>query len=226
MRSRGEHGQTHHLWKRTRWPVILLLHLSICMDNSRKKNCFRVRYCGRSHSPYTLDCSHGGDKWENRTKASMMKTAVRGIKGRADQLWTRSANSPALVYRPNWDSGLFTLAINSTLNKATLTRSESHLPLLHYQFWPSFWGYWASLMAQWWKKQKTLSAMLKTQEMRVRSLGWEDPLEKEMATHSSILTWKIPWTEEPSGLQSMRLPRVGHSLSNWAHVRILEGPFR
>ena len=56
--------------------------------------------------------------------------------------------------------------------------------------------------------------MLETQEMRVRSLGWEDPLEKEMATHSSILTWKIPWTEEPSGLQSMRLPRVGHSLSN------------
>ena len=41
------------------------------------------------------------------------------------------------------------------------------------------------------------------QETQVRSLGWEDPLEKEMATHSSILAWKIPWTEEPGGLQSM-----------------------
>jgi len=41
------------------------------------------------------------------------------------------------------------------------------------------------------------------QETKVQSLGWEDPLEKEMATHSSILAWEIPWTEEPGGLQSM-----------------------
>ena len=47
-------------------------------------------------------------------------------------------------------------------------------------------------------------------ETWVRSLGWEDPLEKEMATHSSILAWRIPWTEEPAGLQSMGLQRVGH----------------
>ena len=40
------------------------------------------------------------------------------------------------------------------------------------------------------------------QEMRVRLLGWEDPLEKEMATHASVLAWSIPWTEEPGGLQS------------------------
>ena len=44
--------------------------------------------------------------------------------------------------------------------------------------------------------------MQETQEMRVRSLGWEDPLEKEMATHSRILAWRIPWTEEPGGLHS------------------------
>ena len=43
------------------------------------------------------------------------------------------------------------------------------------------------------------------QETEVRSLGWEDPLEKEMSTHSSILVWRIPWTGEPSGLQSMGL---------------------
>ena len=48
------------------------------------------------------------------------------------------------------------------------------------------------------------------QETRVQSLGWEDPLEKEMATHSSILAWKISWTEEPGGLQSMGSQRVGH----------------
>ena len=47
-------------------------------------------------------------------------------------------------------------------------------------------------------------------ETRVRSLGWEDPLEKEMASHYSILAWKIPWMEEPGGLQSMGSQRVGH----------------
>ena len=47
-------------------------------------------------------------------------------------------------------------------------------------------------------------------ETQVRSLGWEDPLEKEMATHSSTLAWKIPWMEEHGRLQSMGLQRVGH----------------
>ena len=54
---------------------------------------------------------------------------------------------------------------------------------------------------------KTLPAV---QETQVQSLNWEDPLEKEMATPSSILAWKIPWTEEPGGLQSMGLQRVRH----------------
>ena len=49
-------------------------------------------------------------------------------------------------------------------------------------------------------------------EMWIQSLCWEDPLEEEMATHSSILAWKIPWTEEPGGLQSMGSQRVGHDL--------------
>ena len=47
-------------------------------------------------------------------------------------------------------------------------------------------------------------------ETLIRSLGWEDPLEKEMAAHSRILAWKIPWIEEPGGLQSMRSERVGN----------------
>ena len=58
-----------------------------------------------------------------------------------------------------------------------------------------------------WLSGKKLPAK---QEMQVQSLGWEDPLEKEMATHSIILAWKIPWTKEPGGLQSMGLKRVGH----------------
>ena len=60
----------------------------------------------------------------------------------------------------------------------------------------------ASLVAQ---RLKHLPAMWETW---VQSLGWEDPLEKEMATHSSILAWRIPWMEEPGGLQSMGSQRV------------------
>ena len=55
---------------------------------------------------------------------------------------------------------------------------------------------------------QTVKILPATQESWVRSLGWEDPLEEEMATHSSILAWRIPWTEEPGGLQSMGLQRV------------------
>ena len=62
----------------------------------------------------------------------------------------------------------------------------------------------ASLVAQ---MVKNLPAM---QEIWVQLLGWEDPLEKGMATHCSILVWRIPWTEEPDGLQPMGSPRVGH----------------
>ena len=51
------------------------------------------------------------------------------------------------------------------------------------------------------------------QEMQIQSLGREDPLEEETTTHSSILTWDIPWTEEPGGLQSMVLQRLGHDLA-------------
>ena len=60
---------------------------------------------------------------------------------------------------------------------------------------------------------KNLPARQEMQEMQVLSLGWEDPLEKEMATHSSILAWRIPWTEEPGGLQSMGSQRVRQDLA-------------
>ena len=74
-----------------------------------------------------------------------------------------------------------------------------------YVFRILFTPYWASLVAQ---TVKNLPAM---QEMGVQSLGQEDPLEKGRATHSSILAWKIPWTEEPGGLQSMGSQRVRHN---------------
>ena len=66
---------------------------------------------------------------------------------------------------------------------------------------------WASLVAQ---RLKHLPAMLETQELKVGSLTQEAPLEEEKATHSSILAWKIPWTEEPGRLQSMGSLGVGY----------------
>ena len=54
--------------------------------------------------------------------------------------------------------------------------------------------------------------------MRVQSLGWEDPLEEDTATHSSILAQRTPWTEEPGGLQSTGSQRVGHDCSDLAHM--------
>ena len=63
-------------------------------------------------------------------------------------------------------------------------------------------------MVQW---ERICLPMQETQETPVRSLGQEDPLEEEVATHYSILAWKIPLTEEPVGLQSMESQRVGHN---------------
>ena len=65
---------------------------------------------------------------------------------------------------------------------------------------------WASLTSQW---VKTSPAMQEMEEIRVGSLGWEDPLEEEMATHSSILAWRIPWTEEPGGVLFMGSQTAG-----------------
>ena len=79
-------------------------------------------------------------------------------------------------------------------------------PVLHYL--PEFAQthvHWASLVAQ-----RLKASACNARDLGL-SLGWEDPLKKEMATHSSILAWRILWTEEPGGLQSMGLQRVGHN---------------
>ena len=67
---------------------------------------------------------------------------------------------------------------------------------------------WASLMAQWWR------ICLPMQETQIGSFGWEDALDKEMTTHSSLLAWEILWTMEPCGLQSMGLQKNQTGLSN------------
>ena len=78
---------------------------------------------------------------------------------------------------------------------------------------------WASLVAQ---TVKHLPTMWETQ---VQSLGREDPLEKEMATNSSTLAWKIPWTEEPGRLQSMGSQRVRHDWATSLHFTLLACKF-
>ena len=72
------------------------------------------------------------------------------------------------------------------------------------EYIPNHINNWASLVAQ---LVKNLPAV---QETWVPSQGWEDPLEEGVATHFSVLAWRIPWTEEPVGLQSIESPRVGH----------------
>ena len=83
-------------------------------------------------------------------------------------------------------------------------QSFNYLPIYIHIYIYIYIYIYTSLMAQ---SVKNLPVV---QETRVRSLGPEDPLEKEMATHSNILAWKISWTEEPGGLQSMGSQRVGH----------------
>ena len=84
--------------------------------------------------------------------------------------------------------------------------SSPGLSSVHRSICPSHTSYWASLA----QIVKNLPAM---QDTWVQSQGWKDPLEKGMATHSSILAWRIPWTEEPGRLQSMGSQRVRH---DWA----------
>ena len=85
------------------------------------------------------------------------------------------------------------------------TRFGVRIQAFHYAFTNT--NTRTSLVAQ------TVKHLPTVQETWIQSLGWEDLLEKDMATHSSILSWRIPWTEEPGGLQSMGSQRVGH---DWA----------
>ena len=113
----------------------------------------------------------------------------------------------------NWCENLGILTSNSTF---FLSQRERDF-LYYFSFFVCFSFFfflsglqcwWASLVAQKVKRLPTI------RETRVRSLGQEDPLEKAMATHSSTLAWKIPWTEKPGRLQSMGSQRVGHHFTS------------
>ena len=89
-------------------------------------------------------------------------------------------------------------------NQKDSGRLETKMTEMKKYFCPTEYQIWTSLVAQTVKRQSTMW------DTWVRSLGREDPLEKEMAIHSSTIAWKIPWTEEPGRLQSMGSQRVGH----------------
>ena len=106
------------------------------------------------------------------------------------QTWEKVIQTDSIVWMPCFQfSGPFLCYVSFSL------------PLVYFKFLEGFPG--GSVV-------KNLLAMQETQEMQVPSLGPEDPLEEGMATHSSILAWRIPWTEEPGGLQSRGLQRVRH----------------
>ena len=122
---------------------------------------------------------------------------------RKQRVWCRRGNGKL----PSQTSRFWSKTFPWLLLSKAYWYGVSLLPPLTWAVWGFLFGE-ASLMAQ---RIKRLPAM---QETWVLSLGWEDPLEKEMATHSSILAWRIPWTEEPGGLQSTGLQRVGHDWAN------------
>ena len=93
------------------------------------------------------------------------------------------------------------------LQEKHLKIMTKHIKTNNYRHHTADYTYGASQVAQWERIHLPVQEM---QETQVRSLGWEDPLQEEGATHSSIPAWKIPWAEEPGGLQSMRLQRVKH----------------
>ena len=90
---------------------------------------------------------------------------------------------------------------SSNMGKSNLTMYKKKYKHSQVEFIAGMKG---SLVAQ------TVKCLSMMRETRVRSLGWEDPLEKEMAIHSSTIAWKIPWTKEPGRLQSVGSQRVGH----------------
>ena len=120
----------------------------------------------------------------------------------------------------NWKSWLPTSVIRAKVVTVMKSRSSVLYPFdiensitFTPEFWSTIWVLCASLVAQMVKNLPTL------QETWVQSLGWEDPLEKWMPTHSNILAWRIPWTKEPGGLQSLASQRVRHNwATKWAHT--------
>ena len=142
------------------------------------------------------------------SKASCLQCGRPGFDPWVRKILWRRKWQPTPVLFPKKSHGQRSLAGYSPLGRKELDTTE----WIHFRRW-------TSLVAQ---RLKRLPAL---RETWVQSLGWEDPLEKEMTTHSSILAWRIPWTEEPGGLQSTGSQRVGHdwatslSLRRWTSSR-------
>ena len=110
------------------------------------------------------------------------------------------------------DGHLGGFQFRAIMNKASVHVREHILWWIFFFFQYLSWSE-ASQMTQW---KRICLPIQEMQETQFQSLGWEDPLEKNIATHSSILAWEIPWTEEPGGLQSLGLQRVRYDWSDLA----------
>ena len=120
-----------------------------------------------------------------------------GEKGTPPYIWSQTPREGA----PYW-TGLYSMACKwQKPYSKPLEQKKKKKKVIHWNGTRTAQGFLVAQMV------KNLPAM---QETRVWSLGQEEPLEKEMATHPSIIAWRIPWTEEPGGLQPLRLRRVGH----------------
>ena len=137
--------------------------------------------------------------------------------------WDRSSFSSCGLYKHvHTDVGP-----GQSLSCPLSTHSESR-SMITAILGPDFRG---SMLVAWWKQcSRNIQVAqwgknpLAVQETCVWSLDWEDPLEKEVATHYSVLAWRSPWTEEPGGLQSKVLQRVGHDWSDLACMQETPGP--
>ena len=129
----------------------------------------------------------------------MQETRVRSLSWEDPLEKEMATHSSTLAWRIPWRKepgrlqSMGSQRVSTVLSDFTFTFTLSIVPVIR-----------ASLVAQ------RLMRLPGMQETRVRSLSWEDTLEKEMATHSSTLAWRIPWREEPSRLQSIESQRVGH----------------
>ena len=140
------------------------------------------------------------DLFSVRASINWLTLAWRNLDSQKQSIFAPAPFSePSCVKTPgsNHSQARKTRLVKVTKEKETRTVMIYHILSL-------YWQIWASLIAQSVKNPPAV------QETWVQSLGWEDPLEKEMATHSSIIAWKISWTEEPGELQSMGLQGVRH----------------
>ena len=136
-------------------------------------------------------------------KKKRMKGEVKEKLGLAGGWSEEALNMNWVLSKSEEPGGLRSLGLQSRTEQLTLALSQHLEPLYSHLLGVVVYN-WASLVAQ---TMKNLPVM---QETWVWSLGQADPLKKEMATHSNVLAWRIPWTEEPGRLQSMVLQRVRH----------------